>query len=144
MQFGGVRVLRGDPSLWILAGLRDVLGSFQELPQDSVADIQAAYAALDAALDDLLESAPEELVEDLTLLADTADDLVTEAADATTVEEAMAAAQEVFAGEDFNAAAERVDTYFGERCPEANQDQAPANGAEAPEIEEVEPATTEG
>jgi len=79
--------------------------------------------------------APDELADDLSTLVDAVEQLVAAMADATTVEEARSASTGIFDNEEFQAAAERVDTYF-DGCPQANDDQANEG--------EVEPPTTAG
>jgi hypothetical protein len=98
--------------------------SFDELPDETVEDIQAGADLVLDGLTAMAPVAPDELAEDMPLLVQGAEDLVAAVADATTVEEAQTAGGEIFNDPEFSAAAERVDTYFTERCPEANDDQA--------------------
>jgi len=98
--------------------------SFEQLPSDSLEDIQAGAVLLRDAIGQLAPLAPEELADEMALLVQLTEDLDSAAASATTLEEAQTTLQELFSNPEFSGAGETVDTYFGETCPQANDDQA--------------------
>jgi len=116
----------GDPEFCAAYGAFDEAAD--ELPDETVEDIQNGADALLAGLEDVAAVAPADLAADVDVLVASVEDLVEAVAGATTVEEAETAGSALFTNEEFQSAAERVDTYFEESCPEANDDQAPASG----------------
>ncbi|HEU5153065.1 MAG TPA: hypothetical protein VFU19_21405 [Iamia sp.] len=105
-----------------------------ELPSDTVEDVQTGTVLLRDGIAQLAPLAPEELTEQMALLVQATEELVDAAADATTVEEAEAALGEIFSNTEFSDAAEAIDDHFDQSCEEANDEQAPADdGAQAPE-----------
>ncbi|HEV7722815.1 MAG TPA: hypothetical protein VGO60_16095 [Iamia sp.] len=105
--------------------------SADELPDETVEDIQAGGQVLLDGIQSVQEVAPDELAEDLGTLVDAVEQLVAAMADATTVEEARDASTGIFDNEEFQGAASRVDSYF-DGCPQADDDQANEGAAEPP------------
>ena len=95
-----------------------------EIPSDTIEDIQAGSEVLRGAITELEPLAPAELADAMGLLVEATGELVDATADAATVEEAQGALTEVFTNEDFAGAAEAVNVYFDENCPQADDDQA--------------------
>jgi hypothetical protein len=104
---------------------------FEQVPSDTLEDIQAGAVLLRDAIADLAPLAPEELADEFGLLVQVTDDMAEEAADATTVEDAQAVLNDAFSNPEFSAAGEGVDTYFDGNCPQAEDEQT--DGAESPE-----------
>ncbi|HMJ78142.1 MAG TPA: hypothetical protein VK507_19330 [Iamia sp.] len=105
--------------------------SSNDLPDETVEDIQAGGQVLLEGIQNVQEVAPDELAENMSTLVDAVEQLVDAMADATTVEEARDASTGIFDDEEFQAAAQRVESYFGD-CPQANDDQANEGEAEPP------------
>jgi hypothetical protein len=101
--------------------------SFEDLPNDTVEGLRAGVDALVEGSTALREVVPDELTEDADLMVQGANELAEAIADAETVEEAQAAAAEVFEDERYDTEND-VDLYFNESCPQANDEQAPAEG----------------
>lgn len=111
---------------------------FEDLPSDSAEAIKDGIEQLAGALTDLVPVAPDELTADLELLADGATGVQDELDGATTAEEAQQIVIGAFSGDEFNTAAERVDGYFEQGCPQAEEPQA-----EEPEVEDGSVETPE-
>ena len=109
--------------------------SADELPDETLEDIQSGGEVLLEGIQGVEEVAPDELADDMSILVDAVQQLVDAVNGATTIEEARTASTSVFDNTEFQAAADRVDSYF-EGCPQANDDQANDG--------EVEPPTTAG
>ncbi len=99
--------------------------SFEDLPNDTVEGLQAGVDALVEGSTALREVVPEELIDDADLMVQGANELAEAIADAETVEEAQSAAAEVFGDEQYDTEND-IDLYFNENCPQANDEQAPA------------------
>ena len=116
----------GDGNPEFCAAYEAFEASAADLPSETVEDIQAGATALRDGIGSLEPLAPEELADDMDLLLEATEDVYDAAMAATTVDEARAALSDVFSNEEFSGAAERVNTYYDEHCPQANDDQAEA------------------
>jgi len=112
----------GDPEFCAAYGALDE--RFEDVPNDTLEEVRASTTAIDAAIDDLVPLAPDELAEQMEVLAQAVDELVDAAATATSTEEALAALEQVFSDQAYGEAALAVDDYFEDRCPEADDEAA--------------------
>lgn len=99
-----------------------------ELPDETIEDIRSGATTLRGELEGVREVAPAELTDAVDTLLDALTQLEQIAAEAQTVEEAQESYAEAFGEEDAQNAAEGVDAYFNENCPQADDEQAPAEG----------------
>lgn len=93
--------------------------SANDLPDETVEDIQAGAEVLREGIDSVAAVAPDALAADVGVLVDAVDLLVEEANEATSVEEAQQAGSSVFEDQEFQDAAERVEDHY-ETCPQAD------------------------
>lgn len=114
----------GDPEFCAAYGAFDE--EADDLPDETLEEFQASVEFLRTGLTGVAEVAPDELTEDLDVIVATVEQVPEAIEGATTSEEAQQAALDLFEGQEFVDAIGRVETYFDERCPEANDDQADA------------------
>jgi hypothetical protein len=99
-----------------------------DLPDETLEDIQAGATTLREGLEEMRSVTPDDLGATVDTLIDAFTQLEEIAAEAESVEDAQAAFADAFTEEDAQNAAEGLDTYFNESCPQANDEQAPAEG----------------
>lgn len=97
---------------------RDLNESFSGTPDSTLEDLQEGAATFADESAAIVDEAPAELTDHMQVLADFFADLRDAVAEATTKEEAEAAAQELNSDE-INEAGNAITTWIGENCPPA-------------------------
>lgn len=112
----GATTVPGGDAEGFCATFEDIGEQFGTIDDSDLDSLREGVRETAAQMDDLVEQAPDELRDDLELLAGAFQDIADEADAAESVEEFEAAAEPIFSEPEYDAAGDRVSAWTDENC----------------------------